>query len=654
MIRPGYALKLARTKLHSKRGMLYTSIIVSSLLFAVLVAGIIIFTAAGKSATSFIEKANGGKYLVQVQPVISNGSIPGIDPTHITADNIKQIRAFEANYYAQLKAKYTSLGVPYTQPDPSDSLLKASSYAPAGTPTNLRYMLNYDSPLMEQFTEDSYVAYAKTAKNTLDDLKQIASKYNGSGYYASQAYPLNALPSQNLITNGQESYNQQFSSGNSSSYGYFTNAIHNSTYHIEDQNLLARYITDTDTITLKGVPVIVSAQEATKLFGNDKGIGQEPKADADKTQWLKQVQTNLTGTTYQTCYRNSNEVSELQKIQQDYADTQANVDNKTYVQPTLIYNYPTSACGDITVKSDTRTLAKKTADAAQMNIQKKLGMYVAPEHHLVTYQIVGFIETQPYSQYTASISSYLKNLLSYNNDSFDALIPAQMYHSLPSSLKIDNLVPSNTNPEYQAAIESLGQRVVAFDTIAEARSFMDNETCPSSDTNCKKLFTGDPYGSNYLILDQISVLFKQLMAYALPAVLVLAAIIIWFTMSRVMAENRKETAIYRAMGAKRFDIAAIYLMYTFSVAIRIVIVSLGMGVIIALAVNQIYGQQLTDIAAASFGALDSATPRFNLFDLTSPYILYIAGAIVVVCFLAVLQPLIRNVLRAPIRDMREE
>jgi hypothetical protein len=50
-------------------------------------------------------------------------------------------------------------------------------------------------------------------------------------------------------------------------------------------------------------------------------------------------------------------------------------------------------------------------------------------------------------------------------------------------------------------------------------SFFGNiNACPSADTNCNKLFSADPYGSNYLILGQIGKLFERVMLYALPVV----------------------------------------------------------------------------------------------------------------------------------------
>jgi hypothetical protein len=656
MIRPPYALKLARTKLRSKRGMLFASISISSLLFAAVVAAIIIFTGAQKSAVDFIEKANNGKYLVQVQAVVPNGGIPGFDTMKLTADNIKEVRAYEANYYAQLKTKYKSLGIEYSEPSASDSLLTPNAYSAPGTPEDLKYRLNFQSPLMNDFEQGKFVEYAKTAKNTLPDLRRTADSYGGSGYYASTVFPVNSIPSQLLITNGKEDFGDtEFKAGNLSTYGYFINAVHNSQYGFQDKSLLGRYQTFADADKPKGIPVIISAQEAAALFGKQFEIGGEPKQDSAKVSWLKQIQQKITGQTYQTCYRNETEQKLLQKIQQDYADMQNHKKDKDYVQPNLLYQYPTNPCGDIVVKSDTRSTEEKNAELKAIAVQKKLGTYTPQKHRLITYQIVGFVVAEPYSDSTSNISNYLKNLFAYSNPlSMNATIPVQLYDKLPDDLKVDGITSEQPTSEYARATESLGTHVVAFTSIDQARNFMNNETCPSSDSGCKKLYTADPYGSNYLILDQIGAFFAKIMTYAIPCILLLAIIIIWFTMSRIMADNRRETAIYRAMGAKRHDIATIYIIYTLIIALRIVVVSLVVGVIAAWVINASYGQQLSAIASTSFGVQEDTTPTFSLFDLSSPYLLVVPCIIVIVCLVAVTYPLLRNVRRSPIKDMREE
>ncbi|PID31518.1 hypothetical protein CR983_00655 [Candidatus Saccharibacteria bacterium] len=654
MIRPRYAIKLARTKLKSKRGALYTTVVISSLLFGVLVAAIILFTGAEKSTITLVKAANNNQYLVKVQPVIPGGAVAGIDATNLSLDDIKIIRAYETNHYAALKEKYTKLGLTYTNPDPTDSLLTPDAFAKPGTPSDLRYRLNFSSSLMAGFEEERLIAYAKSAKNTYRDLKPTAGKYGGTGYYTVGKSVLPQIPNQLLIFDGRENLSDnQLKQGDMSSYGYSTNAVHNSMYEMQDQQLLTRYITNPNTNDLKGIPVIITAQEAANLFGKDKGIGAQPEDDQAKKAWLSEIKEQLTGHTYQTCYRNQTEQTMLNKIQQDYADIEAHKNDKNYIKPSLLYDYPSTPCGDITIKSDTRTKEEKDAEKNRIESQKKLGTYEAPSHEILTYQIVGFIVAEPYDGTTKDVSSYIKNLLSYQTDLMSAIIPLQMYDALPSDLKpAASTLP--TDGDYLAAAESLSPRVVAFSSIEQARNFMTNETCPSSDVSCKKLYTADPYGSNYLILDEVGKYFGKFMLYALPIVTTLAALIVWFMMSRVMVDNRKETAVYRAMGARRYDISAVYLTYTVAIGFMIATAALLLGVAIAYIIDRIYGAQLASTASLAFGIGNTEKSSLTLFDASSPLILFIYAAIIVLCVLAVIQPLVRNVLRPPIRDIRSE
>lgn len=655
MIRPRYALKLARTKLHSKRGMLAASIIVSGLLFAVVIAGTIVFTAAEKSAAQFIAKANDGRYLVKVSPVIPSSVVSF--PVPLSLKEVREIKAFQTSYYDTLQAKYDQLDIPY---DPSTEVeaLTPSAWLPGTLPKEQRVTPNYDSPVIAAFLAQKYDAYIKIAKNKLDNLKTIASKYGGSGFYQVDKPSGPMIPSQLLIQNGKENLSdQEMKAGNLSLYGYITNAIHNSSYSFADDTLLNRYLLTTDTKKLQGVPVVVTAQEAATLFGKEKDITEtEPADPASKRAWLTQIQERLSGYTYQTCYRNTAELTKLQKIQQDYAEMEANRDDKNYIQPSLIYNLPSGACGDITIKTDTRTVAEKQAEQTRIENEKKLGTYIEPAHRIISYQIVGIMNTQPDSEYGTSVQNFLKNLLSVQNVNSTAYIPQQMYNALPDSLKLptgqsDAMPWSQSNTVAEKA--GLDSHVVAFPTIDQARAFINTETCPSSDTDCKKLFTSDTYGSNYLILGEIGTLSRKLLTYSLPVVLVLAALIIWFTMVRIMAESRKETAVYRAMGAKRSDIVAVYLTYCVIIAAGIALFALVLGIAGAFVVDYLYGPQLTDIAVSSFG-ITSNDMRFSLFDLTSPLHLAIIATIFVVSFVAILQPLLRSVMRPPIEDMRGE
>ena len=635
MIRPSYAVKLARTKLHSKCGMLFASTIVASLLFAALIAIIIVFTGAEKSAEMFIKKVGNDRYLVKASPNIPNKAL-GIT-NNLSLEEIRELKAFEKKYYQNLQDKYKSLGLAYDKSTEAPALLPAS-WMPDSLPEEQRVTVNFSSPVISDFNDQQFEKYAKTANNKLTNLKEIGSKYDAAGYYiVDKISGLPQIPALRLIQNDKEDFgNSNPKADDMTTYGYYTNAIYNSNYTFTDQQLLRRYMLATDASHLNGIPVVVSAQEAVSLFGKKLNLEAEPADANQKSTWLKNIQEKLNGHTYQVCYRNSAEQTLLKKIQQDYIEAKANEANKNYQKPNLIYDYPKQACGDIAVKSDTRTAAEKKSDDSNEANQKKLGTYIEPKHKLLTFQIVGIKYAQPQTDYKKNASEYIKNLLASQDSSSALDIPIQLYDSLPEKLMRDEFTP----------------RVLEFSSVAKARAFLDNEACPELNDKCNKQFAANPYGSNYLILDEIGKLFNQIANVALPAVLGLAIIIIWFTVSRIIAENRKETAIYRAMGAKRRDIACIYIIYVAIVALRIAIVSLILGIAAAFAIANTYGKNLTGTAATAFGVIGSA-PQFSIFSLESPMLIIVIGSIFIVSLISSIQPLLRNVRRNPVQDIRD-
>ncbi|MBC7459705.1 FtsX-like permease family protein [Candidatus Saccharibacteria bacterium] len=645
------AVILANTKLRSKRVLLYLSILISSILFAVLICGILVFTGAEKSAVTFVNKANDGAYRVEVSPVLPASIYSYEFPLSI--ESIRSIRSIEAIYYKEQEAKYKSLGLKYDK-SLEVSALKPSVYFDPSTPDEQRFEIVPNSPIVQYDQNLRYSNYIKTAKNKISDLKEIASKYGGKGFYSTEQTGALGIPNLKVLKAGKEDFkDDEMKTSDPSTYGYATSAIHNGYYLLQNQTLLSRYLLS-PPINPSAIPVVVTAQEAASLFGKEKSIGQEPKDDKAKGQWLQQIQNKFANYTYQACYRNSTEINMLNKIERDYAEAINNKANKEYIAPSLQYALPTQVCGDIVISKDIRSPDEKKSDALTLNSEKKLGTYIEPQHRLLTFEIVGIYSARPYSLYTDNVQSYLQNLLSVeSNSSSSNSIIKEGYEKLPRSAQF----PIDSTPlllENQLAKDAgLVTHVIDFQTIEQAQAFLKEETCPNYETGCVKLFTGSPYGSNYLILSEIGKTFQKLMTYTLPIVLGLAAIIVWFTMVRVMSENRKETAVYRAMGAKRRDIVAVYVIYSLILAFRIAVLSVLLGVIAALVIDNTYGSQLTAIATTGFGNVTTDL-KFSLFNVHSPYLFAVIGSIFGITLLAVIQPLHRNVRRSPIEDMRSE
>ena len=657
MIRPRYALQLARTKLRSKRGVLAASVIVSSILFAALIAAVIVFTGVQKSAVRFVEAANNNQYLVSITSHIpqtvdgfyqeGSGAIP--------LETVRAIKAFEKQYYEAERSKYAAAKVEYDKTTEVKAL-KPSSFADPKLPEEQRVMIEWSSPVIAALLQQKFEDYAKTAKNKTDDMLKIGAQYNAKNYYAQSYSMLDGLPALRLIQDGKEDFAAE-QKNDPMGRTADENTIHNGAYGFVDDTLLERHLLKTDPAGLKGIPVVPTAQEVATLFGKQLGIPAEPAQETDKLAWLQLVQEKSKGLTYQTCYRNTAEVSMLEKIQSDYVEMKAAEGTTGYQKPSLLYKAPQTGCGDITIASDTRTAAEKSAVIKFENDQKKLGTYVEPKHQILSFEVVGVVYSQGLTFQTTNANEYIKGLLSSNgymsSTNTTASIPKQMYETLPDSMKFDALLDTQPNRFVVRSNKDFEQRVVAFATIDDARRFVNEVGCRSSDSNCKELFYTDTYGSNYLLLDEIGKTFLKVMTIALPILLALASAIIWFTISRIMAENRRETAVYRAMGAKRGDIVAIYGMYTLLVAFRIAVLSLVIGIAAAFVVDAVYSPGISATAASMFGIVKNA-PQFSMFDLGSPLLLAIVGSIFVVSLIASIQPLIRNVLRHPVQDMRSE
>ncbi len=653
MISVANSLKLARTKLRYKRGLLFTSVVAASLMFAALIACIIVFSAAEKSAESLVKRAGNDRYLVRVSPVIPDEVL--LSSRNLSPKDIAEIRAFEKKYYLDLRAKYQEAGVPYDESIEIPALIP-DSLKPQSLPEDQRVALNFQSPVVEAFRQKRFREYEKTAPNSLPKLRELGSTYGADGYYIEYPTTFPFIPQSHLIFDNKEDLGvQEARYGDSSTYGIVTNAVYNSYYQFVDEKLLERYLLPDTPNGPKGVPVVITAQEAVTLFGKEVGIGEEPKDASEKLKWLDNVRSKLSGYTYQVCTRNVAEQAMLSKIQRDYAEIQDNKNDSSYMPPALQYDYPDSPCGDIKTKQDNRTDDQKTADNAAIETQNKLGTYAPPEHYLTTFQIVGIASVQPFSKFDADITSYIRNLLSPQDTLRSAAIPIQRYENLPDNFKFHSETLDDNSDSLSAIVgnPNFASRVLEFPTVEKANAFLDKETCRVSNTDCHKPYRADPYGSNYLILDEIGKLFRKIINVLLPVLASLSLVIIWFTISRIMMESRRETAIYRAMGATRMDISLIYITYVMILSSLISICSLVTGISVAFVINVTYGQRLTDIALTSLG-VSSNGQSFSLFDLSSPLIWLMVGMIFVVSMLASLHPLIRNVMRPPIEDMREE
>ena len=212
-------------------------------------------------------------------------------------------------------------------------------------------------------------------------------------------------------------------------------------------------------------------------------------------------------------------------------------------------------------------------------------------------------------------------------------------------------------PLYLSGNEDNIKRYVEFTSVKDAQKFIDEQSCTVQyDNTCQpkgRQYQATLTFSNSAAIDDMQRLVNSWLSYGMIGVIIIAAIIMWITIGRTIVDGRHETAVFRAIGFKRIDVTAIYILYTIILSIFIAICATAIGFACAHILDNQFSLDLTAQAQYSFGGLDLAK-RINLvgYDWNQLYI--IIAACLATGLLSVALPLIRNVRRSPIQDMREE
>ncbi len=650
---------LARAKLHSKRVLLAITVVVSGLLFGILYGAIIISSGVAKSANEFTKTALDGKYLVKSTPTLPS-SIFGPSRNNLSKGILDELRTMQADYTAKQKVLAKQLNITYDEKN-AEQILIPDPYASKNLPEDERVMINQSSPVYQVYLQKLQEDYAAVAKNKLSDLKTLAVPYGAVAYYQNTSASINFTNTfylkdgkENLASIGQ--YQDPVNS-DMSMYGYMTSSVQNSMYSFVDDSLVSRFIipqNEKQQQNNTAIPVLITSKEAVDLFGSKYGIPKEPGDALGQVTWMKDLQQKVNGITYAACYRNDAEISQLAQITQTAIEIETNKSNINYSKPSLVYNLPTTPCGAVTVKEDTRTVAEKDLAQQQEDTSKKLGTYIFPQHHLFIFQIVGVMSVSPQEDAMKSLPAFMSELLGAQYG-VGAIIPRQMYDKLPSDVRREDILLDSKASGFSTNIledAGINEAIVEFSSLDNARSFMKNQGCSTQD-QCNMPFTLEPYGANYLLVDDLSSTVAKILQVAFPVALGVAGIIISVTMARVIIDSRRETAIFRAIGANRSDIVSVYLLYSANVALRVIVFGLFLGVSIAGIVQILYSAQVTNYAKVAYGIFDrNQTFSFVNFDLLPLMLLTIC--IFAISIIAILPSLIRNVRRNPIKDMRDE
>lgn len=608
MLRLRDAFTLAWTKLLSRK--FWTSLFLA--LEIILLTGVLIFASCIQGFEGSLAKFNSeglnGRYLVTAANSRNNPDLEKDPKLMDLAEELYQRGIEEHRAVAQ------KLGLEYS----ADSEIAPTEYY-----DGRRELVPY-SPYAKQATDIMMRDYLVADK---DDLEKILENYPYQRIFVDETVIANGRVVN--LENGVENLKQYTSSIDSMRTQVFNGL------HVIDEELYQDYFFEDVELDNEAIPVVVSVEQAETIL-EISSISSAASSE-EKIQHFEELKSKSSGMIIEACYRNGASQEMIFKAQQILDEIARNKDKPYYTEPSLIYNLPESTCGATTVKKDTRTAEEKKQDQLREEYQKAIGSYEAPKEQPLKFQIVGLIPVSSISRQSNDIISMIQSLGGVSI--VTPIISRGYYDDHTTEL-------SEVYDEPDTSLDYLGidtDYIIEFNDAKTAREFIDAESCEfkgAMNYGCateehRFLLTSD--SNNSLVIEDISRTFTQILIIIVLIILGITVIFVALMVVRSITNDRKEIAIFRAIGFRRTHILQVYLMYALILATIIV----GGGVILSLVagfvLNPWLSGVLTEFLRATFFTLDSSIVA-NLFVPQIVEYLCLGGAIIGVSLLSALLP----------------
>jgi hypothetical protein len=634
MLRILDASKLALTKLRTRRIRLAVTIIVAGLLFGVVVFGLTVLRASMTSIGRFSRDTMSTRYLL----AYSNHNKDQSELFYNTPQDAKdRILALHKQHIADKKAAAKALGVEYDEKSEEEPIMKINQDDSGSLNRNSWAVKTF----LRQYTDE---------KNPLkpERIDAAAKRFGSSVTYRIQNVG-GRDGSLDVMIGGREDF-QRNKEAVPEQLNEFVSAA--GYQEILDESLLNYYFLPHRAHAASNeIPVFISYNDAAVLLGKKPlPTTAQPQQHIERIRELRNEAGNIT---IQVCYRN-NASSHLIQQALDQQRTAANKSKNEFdVKPSIEYALPAAdSCGGAIVKKDNRSASEKMADEKLQKFNQQFSTEnITPQQAKLTYRVVGLL---PDTAYGDDLKSKLAGALNANMPS-RWIIPKQTFEAGAAKTYLPNILTT----ERQELSGGLSDTTIyEFIDAEHARAFYhatmcnvqpkDKDLCVDGVSNFTR-----PFGSNSLVIEELQQQLTPILWYSLLGVIGVAAFILMLTISRTVADSRKESAIFRALGATRLDIAQIYVMYTLLLAGLIALFAIVAGLIGAGVIDVLYSADFSTAARYIIMPRDLNT-TFQLFTFDPLIIALAAVSIVAAALIGSILPLVRNTRRNPMKDMRDE
>jgi len=641
MIRMSDAFTLSLTKLKTRRVRLIVTTVVSGLFFVVLAFASSVFNGTITSVEEFSDDGFGSRYITRVDGIGG----PNDYLLYENKDLIAQAKIIDADLIARKKVAAKELGITY------EPTLEQISVFPAGP--NSKEGIQ-ETPQVKELLRGAKI---EQSKGFFDAIEKAKDEYDVTQQYQSVALNSNGpvgstanIPTLVVIKDGKEQ-----NAGDSGQFQYGATGIASLPMGLTlmSDPVLETFLLPDQTLKTDGsgvIPMVAPYTAAEETLG----LGKLPATSSSETRLerLKEVRAKVSGKTFEICMRNQASLERQQTAEQQQLELETNKNKKGYIKPELIYEKSASACQDVVVQRDVRSAQTKKDTAKQEEFERKFGKQDASQR-ILTFKIVGVVSDPPdFGGF--SVKSLISGLLSSNLGS-GWFVPSSAKDKLPEFAPLYSDVDAITNYNNGIYFE--------LSNPEEAKRFAKEKSCSfdffsGGDPSVLCQEKGTPFylssfGSNSIALNDAKTGFQKFYFRAALVIALISAVIMMGTVGKVISDSRRETAVFRAIGAKRFDIAQIYILYTFMLGVIVALFSVGTGYLIAYIVNARSAAGLTIDALIVYNS-SNLDRTFSIVGFNGKEIFGLVGIIILAGLLSAVGPLVSNLKRNPTRVMRDE
>lgn len=588
---------LARTKRKTRRIRLAMVIIVSSLLFAVLFFGALVFDGMQRSSSRFEDYRYNGRNVTQL--VNYGNPHPG--------DTVQQ------GIKDQMDSELRSRKVKVT-----DEVRNNAEY-------------------VSEFADRMFAKLMATAQEKQDTYqKDMVAKYKPSAVYHMKTIPgLQSLPEYDATDPDpyltQQTKQIETGTSDKNPSNQFTEPP---VFFSVEQGMIEPLLQSGQSFAWKpGDPYpVVLPHSYTERLAQKSFVGL---SGDEKIAGYQKLITEYTGKTLSYCYRNSTAQAQLDSVLE--YNRSAKTDKDTATKPLAV-----SPCTgfDQNVLKKAGLITKEDPDAPKPLFPKPAAP--APETRTISIKIVGFVPTLAVGPGTDLFASVFSSVNSW---------PTNMPVIMPEAVvQAEPLLSAST-----IAFSPYGPASLYFDfkTRAEQKRFIDAEGCAGNECYNGGKWVITPFGNVKTALEGVFATLVKAGKWVALGIAILAALLVLSTINKLVSDNRREIAVFRALGARQRDIAQIYFTYGCMLAMNALVVSLGLAAVGAYVFSAQLADRFNAALVQAVGAYEN--PGSSVLVGVQPlWLLVIAGVFFVAAMVGVAVPVFMGRRRNLVTIMREE